>query len=507
MHTLTNKVIVLRGVNFPAHLCIIKGTEFFDAKTRRYVDFPVTDVLQMMGRAGRPQFDDSGVSVVMVHEPKKNFYRKFLHEPFPVESSLHHQLHNHFNAEIASQSILSLDDCIEYLSWTYYFRRLVMNPSYYGVENSTEAGIREHLVSLAKQIVNELASSRCIALTDMFDISPTHLGRVASLYYIDYRTVGAFDAFTVSSSQKLDLPSVLTALCNAVEFNELPVRHNEEILNAELAKKLPWKESRMDFESPNVKAFLLMQAHFYGIVLPISDYINDTKSVLDQMPRVLNALMDIALQHKRKDIVETLFLISQMIIQGLNPSASELLQLPGIDEGIVSTLKQHKIVKLRDLLKVDSWTSKLEKLIGNRLGRSRSDFVRVLSEVSIFDLSMNIRGANGEPSSESADKSARVLASSSCVMDVIIRRLRGNAKARVYAPKYHRSKSHSYWLMVASSTAVYALKRVESIHSNMTLTFSFQLPEGLSQIIVKLCPDSVMGLDEAIHCQINVLHP
>ena len=45
------------GVNFPAHLVIVKGTEFFDGKQKRYVDFPVTDVLQMMGRAGRPQFD------------------------------------------------------------------------------------------------------------------------------------------------------------------------------------------------------------------------------------------------------------------------------------------------------------------------------------------------------------------------------------------------------------------------------------------------------------------
>ena len=55
---------------------------------RRYVDFPITDVLQMMGRAGRPQYDRQGVAVIMVHEPKKSFYKKFLYEPFPVESSL-----------------------------------------------------------------------------------------------------------------------------------------------------------------------------------------------------------------------------------------------------------------------------------------------------------------------------------------------------------------------------------------------------------------------------------
>ena len=33
---------------------------------RRYVDYPITDVLQMMGRAGRPQYDRHGVAVIMV---------------------------------------------------------------------------------------------------------------------------------------------------------------------------------------------------------------------------------------------------------------------------------------------------------------------------------------------------------------------------------------------------------------------------------------------------------
>jgi superfamily II RNA helicase len=40
------------GVNFPAHLVIVKGTEFYDGKQKRYVDMPITDVLQMIGRAG-----------------------------------------------------------------------------------------------------------------------------------------------------------------------------------------------------------------------------------------------------------------------------------------------------------------------------------------------------------------------------------------------------------------------------------------------------------------------
>ena len=74
------------GVNFPAHLVVVKGTEYFDGKTQRYVDYPITDVLQMMGRAGRPQYDDRGVAMILVHDIKKHFYKKFLYEPFPVES-------------------------------------------------------------------------------------------------------------------------------------------------------------------------------------------------------------------------------------------------------------------------------------------------------------------------------------------------------------------------------------------------------------------------------------
>ena len=93
------------GVNFPARLVVVKGTEFFDPKVKRYVDFPLTDLLQMIGRAGRPGHDDHGVACVMVSEEKKNFYKKFLYEPFPVESSLAGQLTDHLNAEIASGTL------------------------------------------------------------------------------------------------------------------------------------------------------------------------------------------------------------------------------------------------------------------------------------------------------------------------------------------------------------------------------------------------------------------
>lgn len=52
---------------------------------RRYVDYPVTDILQMIGQANRPLIDDSGTAVLLCQSSKKEFYKKFLYEPLPVE--------------------------------------------------------------------------------------------------------------------------------------------------------------------------------------------------------------------------------------------------------------------------------------------------------------------------------------------------------------------------------------------------------------------------------------
>jgi activating signal cointegrator complex subunit 3 len=79
--------------------------------------------------------------VILVHEPKKSFYKKFLYEPFPVESSLPDCLHDHFNAEIVGGTLTSKQDAVDYLTWTYFFRRLVQNPTYYDLDRCVRASI------------------------------------------------------------------------------------------------------------------------------------------------------------------------------------------------------------------------------------------------------------------------------------------------------------------------------------------------------------------------------
>jgi activating signal cointegrator complex subunit 3 len=221
------------GVNTPAHLVIVKGTEYYDAPTKRYVDYPITDVLQMMGRAGRPQYDHHGVAVIMVHEPKKSFYKKFLYEPFPVESSLPSQLADHINAEVAGGTVRSVQDAINYLTWTFFLRRLLQNPSYYGLDSVADDAVNAFLSEMVNETLTALADAGCLSMDEESgEIDALPPGRLASQYYLRYETMATFTEVLRPGMAPQD---VLGALCDAAEYAELPVRHNEDKLNAGLA--------------------------------------------------------------------------------------------------------------------------------------------------------------------------------------------------------------------------------------------------------------------------------
>lgn len=58
------------GVNLPAHLVIIKSTKYYSA-SQSSCEYSATQILQMMGRAGRPQFDHSATAVIMTRNEDK----------------------------------------------------------------------------------------------------------------------------------------------------------------------------------------------------------------------------------------------------------------------------------------------------------------------------------------------------------------------------------------------------------------------------------------------------
>lgn len=125
------------GLNISAHLVIIMDTQFYNGKNHSYEDYPITDVLQMVGRANRPLEDNDAKCILMCQTSKKDFFKKFLNESLPIESHLDHRMHDHFNAEIVTKTIENKQDAVDYLTWTFLYRRLTQNPNYYNLQGVT----------------------------------------------------------------------------------------------------------------------------------------------------------------------------------------------------------------------------------------------------------------------------------------------------------------------------------------------------------------------------------
>jgi activating signal cointegrator complex subunit 3 len=106
------------------------------------------------------------------------------------------------------------------------------------------------------------------------------------------------------------------------------VRHNEDVLNEALSHLVPIKVPKYDLESPHVKANLLLQAHFDRCPLPITDFVTDTKSVLDQSIRVLQGMIDLAAHKGYLETTMNLIHLLQMVVQGQWLNQSPFLNVP-----------------------------------------------------------------------------------------------------------------------------------------------------------------------------------
>ncbi|KAE8442105.1 hypothetical protein EG329_003863 [Mollisiaceae sp. DMI_Dod_QoI] len=326
------------GVNLPAHLVVVKGTQFFDAKIEGYKDMDLTDVLQMLGRAGRPQFDTSGIARIFTQDSKKAFYKHFLHTGFPVESSLHNVLDNHLGAEVSAETITTKQDALDYLTWTFFFRRLHKNPSYYGLEISAEEHntiaaqqqANEYMISMVDKSLNELAESKCLEIYPNGDVDSTPLGKITSYYYLSHRTIRHL---VKHAKRNASFTDVLSWMSSATEYDELPVRHNEDLINAELAKNLPLSTQSfgdLPMWDPHVKAFLLLQAHMSRIDLPITDYVGDQTSVLDQAIRIIQASIDVLTELGYLSSCMQMITLLQCIKCARWPTEYPLSILPGV---------------------------------------------------------------------------------------------------------------------------------------------------------------------------------
>lgn len=89
--------------------CLLtQGTEIYDAKRGALVDLGILDVMQIFGRAGRPQFDKYGEGTIITTHDKLSHYLTLLTQQNPIESQFLGSLADNLNAEVSVQLVFGL---------------------------------------------------------------------------------------------------------------------------------------------------------------------------------------------------------------------------------------------------------------------------------------------------------------------------------------------------------------------------------------------------------------
>ena len=125
--------------------------------------------------------------------------------------------------------------------------------------------------------------------------------------------------------------------------NFLDAKDFQHLCFRELAKSCPVKVDSLTYDSPHTKTFLLMQAHFSRLPLPNTDFATDTKSVLDQAIRVLQAMIDICAENGWLATTLKVQLLMQSVIQARWHDDPVVMCLPFVDKNYAHLFQKIKI--------------------------------------------------------------------------------------------------------------------------------------------------------------------
>jgi replicative superfamily II helicase len=202
------------GVNLPARCVVIRDTKLHDPLEGE-VDMSPLDVLQMLGRAGRPGYDDVGYGWIVCDDADADKYRTLLREGKEIESRLAGNLAEHLNAEIAMGTIRGLGDVMDWLETTFYYQRAQSEPEAYDFRN-----LRDRV----RDTLDSLVEDGFVETDEDLRLSATRLGVLASTYYLRLDTAREFRDVAAEDG---DADSILRAVANAGEFDSVSARQAE----------------------------------------------------------------------------------------------------------------------------------------------------------------------------------------------------------------------------------------------------------------------------------------
>ena len=282
------------GVNLPCHTVIIKGTQVYDSNVGGFVNLGILDVLQIFGRAGRPQFEQSGHGIIITTHDKLMYYLNAMNSQVPIESTFLNHLADNLNAEVNLGTVSNLSEAVIWISYTYLFVRMRKNPMAYGIPYSEVqkdpmlTAILTEFMKKTAQFLHKLG----LVFFRSESLKITELGRICSLFYIKCSTI---DVFNDILNQFMGIQQILAAIAKSTEFESIKVRDEELSHLQKLKAKLliPIKEPLTETTG---KVNILLQSLISRIRLSSFSLMSDQNYVSQNASRIARALFEICME-------------------------------------------------------------------------------------------------------------------------------------------------------------------------------------------------------------------
>ena len=477
-------------IDFTAHLVIVMGTQSYEGREHRYIDYPISDVLQMFGRATRPKEDKTSKGVLMVTAVKRDYYKKFLNEALPMESHLQLYLHDAFVTEISTKTISSTQDAVDWTTYSYFYRRLLANPSYYGLNDITHEGLSAFLSELVENTLKELSEAKIIDLDEEDDsVSPLNPAMIAAYYNISFITM---QTLLLSLTARTKLKGMLEIATSATEFESIQMRRHEDHILRRIYDRIPVKMAEPTFDSPHFKAFVLLQAHFSRMQLPI-DLAKDQEVIISKILNLLSACVDVLSSEGHINAMSAMEM-SQMVVQAMWDRDSPLMQIPHFSPQVVEAASKHNVKDIYEFMDaMDPSENPDYPTLVKALGLDNKQLVEVANFTNNKYPNLNLEFKvldEGE-----------ITAGEPSYLSIIIERVveeDDEPDTTVHAPFYPGKKMENWWLVVGEEKTknLLAIKRV-TIQKKLDLKLEFVVPTpGEHDLTLYLMSDSYFGVDQ-----------
>lgn len=259
------------------------------------------------------------------------------------------------------------------------------------------------------------------------------------------------------------------------------------MISRELAEICRYRVYDLSWSSPYTKVFLLLQCHMSHSPLPNSDYFTDTKSVMDQCIRILQAMVDMCAERGWLKTTLQIQILMQSIIQARWFDDPAILQLPHINESNVNLFSNwSSLPNVIEYFKSNrnSLEEDLRKEFTEYQIREITEVIKNLPQMS---LTINLckpdeKGDNVTRQIVVPTKSApqlNVKPNEEYCLEIEFFRKNGPTRRKIYAPKFPKDKNEGWFVSLGNKYTgeLLALRRINLRGSRTTSQISFRAPQ------------------------------